>query len=214
MVEVQLDYELTEEVRSRIWRSREKWGKEFHRTDLVYCKLKPYCRLTGVEARVKREVVESWLIGEIGHQLIQRAFKLTEVKREFQGAQVHYDVILPGEGGRIMEVKTSTLNILNASQIPKEYLEQCVYGMVFSQHREALLLTLDLNSKLLLVWRISIAKEELEEWTERFIKQKNSIIEAVEKGDPGSLTPKYEECVTCMYGYSGGCPKFRKVTGE
>jgi len=205
-MKIELDYAFTQEVREKIWQTREKWGKEFHRSDLVYCPLKAYCRLRGIEAKPRAKVVENWIVGEIAHRLVQRAFELVEVEKEFQGAQVHFDII---HRGLPLEVKTTITSILNKEHIPQEYLDQLIYGLVFNQSKEGLLMTFDIVNKVLLVWRIRISNRELEEYTRKFISQRRRILEAAKKGDPSMLEPKWNECKTCPYNYEGGCPRRR-----
>lgn len=206
-MQVELDYDLTEEIKKYIWRTHSQWGSEFHRSDLVYCELKPYCRLTGISARPRPRVVENWVVGEIGHILIQKAFKLVEVEREFEGAQVHYDVIFKSLP---LEIKTSVLSILNQSHIPREYLDQIAYGLVFSNSTEGLLLTLDIVDKILLVWRVKLTHEELEYYKSSFIKRKERILTAVAESNPYLLEPKRDECDLCVYAYQNGCPWYTK----
>jgi hypothetical protein len=207
VLEVTLDYEATEEIRKKIWKVRESWGKEFHRSDLVYCELKPYCRLTGIEAKPTVKAVENWVIGEIGHIVIQRAFDAVEVEKKLDGVEVHHDVEYEGVP---LEIKTTTLRILNPTHLPQEYLDQLAFGLVFEQVREGKLLTLDLVTKTLLVWKVRLSTRELEEYTRRFMRQYRKIMDAVKRRDPSILKPKYEECEYCPYCYPGGCPYFRK----
>ena len=206
-MEIELDYELTEKIRHLVWRYQDKWGKELHRTDMVYCPVKAYCRLKGIKPKPKGRSLENWIIGEIGHALIQRAFENVEVEKEYEGVVMHYDVVWDNMP---MEIKTTVTGILHAAQIPDEYLEQLTYGLVMSGDKEGLLLTFDLLNKLILVWRIKLSDDELEKARRRFIKRKNLILEAVKRNDPSILQPYYEECSNCPYAYKpDGCPCYR-----
>ena len=202
-MKIELDYSLTEELRSLIWRRRETWGKEFHRSDAVYCPLKAYCRMTGIEARPREQVVERWIIGELAHMIIERAFKQTEVEVLFNGSSAHIDVLYIDSP---LEIKTSTLSIMNSVQLPEAWLKQLLYGMVFVNKREGILLTLDVVNKVLLAWKVRVSKKELVAASKEFRQKKRAILEAVKTGNWKLLKPKLEECSSCPYNYEGGCP--------
>jgi len=202
-MKIELDYESTEKLRSRIWRHRDTWGKELHRSDLVYCPLKAYCRLTGVEAKPREKTVEAWIVGTAIHEVIQRAFKEKEIKVSNGVIEAHLDTRYRRCP---LEIKTTTLSILRPSEIPDEYIQQLIFGMVLEGKRTGYLLTLDIVNKTMLVWKVKLTTTEWEEWRDRMIVRRSKILEAVERRDPSMLEPKISECPDCPYNYRGGCP--------
>jgi len=209
-VKIELDYESTEKLRSRIWRYRDTWGKELHRSDLVYCPLKAYCRLTGIEAKPREKVVESWIVGTAIHEVIQRAFKEKEIKVSNGVIEAHLDTRYRGCP---LEIKTTVLTISRPSEIPDEYIQQLIYGMILEGKRTGYLLTLDIVNKTILVWKVRLTTTEWEDWRDRMIVERSKILEAVQSRNPFILKPQIGECSTCPYCYPDGCPLAKGIEG-
>jgi len=206
MVKVELDYVLTEELREKIWKNVSTWGRELHRSDCIQCPLKAYNRLTGLESRPSMHAVENWVIGKAIHDVIEGAFDLTEVEMSVMDAVVHFDVMY---GSVPLEIKTTVYPMFTPAQLRREYIDQLGYGMVFTGGTHGNLLTLDLLNKMLLAWSVDFTAQEVQDYSRRFVDLITGVKEAVNRGSPNLLKPRYEECQFCEYNYVGGC-KFRR----
>jgi len=198
------DYVMTQEIKAKLWSSNiEQWGKELHRTDFVTCPLKAYCRLTDVRPQYSDELLSKLIVGQVAHTLIQRAFSLSEVHEQYEGCEVHYDIIFEMSP---VEVKTTTTTIFSKYQIPEEWIDQLVLGLALRGTPTGYLLIFSLMSKVISVWKIELTEEELEQRRAMFIRQVQLLRQAVKERKPELLEPKTIECKSCIYNYEGGCP--------
>jgi len=203
-MKIELDYEMQIKIREQLWaHEKEKWGHELHRTDIIYCPLKAYCRLTDVPPKYTDELLSKLIVGEVAHVLIERAFPLSEVHERHEGCEVHYDFIFDTCP---VEIKTTTATILNKHQIPKEWIDQLVLGLALRGTPTGYLLIFSLMTKVISVWKIELTEKELEQRRAMFIRQVKLLRQAVEERKPELLEPKKIECKSCIYNYAGGCP--------
>jgi len=194
-LKLKINYEKTNELREVIWGHGSSWGEEPHRSDAVFCPVKAYNRMIGMESIAKPKTVEIWVIGEALHNIVQSKFELTEMLRERKGTEVHIDIMWD----KPAELKTTRMSIIKDVQMPREYIDQSRYGLVFLGELEGYLITLDIVNAVFLVWDIALTKEELKEAEDEYDEIMGLIYYAVNVRNPLVLTPRREECKDCTY---------------
>jgi hypothetical protein len=200
---IKINYKRTKQLKqllfNKIWPSRKG---ETHRSDTIHCLVRPFCREIGIEARPIAYVVESWLIGDILHKIIQSLFPLKEKEFIEYGIFAHVDFIwdsLPAE------IKT-TINAVTKPSHTLIYMDDITSGFSFANSNKGYLITFSLVEKILLVWDITFPKADIPKIKLELYNRKLLLEQAVRTKNFELLEPLYDECVWCPYNYLGGCP--------
>ena len=177
---------------------KETWGKELHRDDLIYCPRKAYYRIKGYTPKLDYQTLLTFLVGKAVHDVIEEALGYAEIKLQYEGVHASIDSLYRGCP---LEIKTTTKAIFNPYEIPKEWIEQLDYGILFTGKHTGYLLLFDLLTKTIVLWRRRLTDSQLKELRRTLIKKRNLILKAVEVDDVDMLEKHPEECSTCGYKY-------------
>lgn len=205
---MQLNYEKTVELRSKIWNA-QSWFKPGirERSDLIYCPFKPYNRDHGVKSDPPTRAIPYWVIGEALHVIIQRAFKLTEINKPWSGINVRHDIMWD----RPAEIKTTRQTLLKPSHIPEYYLKQIEVGMLSTNRNDFYLITLDMRNNMLLVWDV-FGKNQILARRSRYYKTRlNTLERMIATKDMSLLEPHIPECEWCEYMHTCPYRKWKKL---
>jgi hypothetical protein len=209
-VTARINYDKTKELREIIWQKNYKERTMIQRTDLVHCLLKVFCRDMGVKPKPAARSVEAWIVGDMGHLIIEGPFERKEEEiwgpDELSDIPAHIDFMWGDDNA---EIKTTVHNVYLPSHI-EGYMEDIVSGFLFNRKTKGVLVTLNLIDKMLLVWDIKITKEAAAELLAKLNSRKELIRQAVKSKSFDMLEPKTEECPYCSYNYitdeEVGCP--------
>jgi CRISPR/Cas system-associated exonuclease Cas4 (RecB family) len=186
--------------------------KGWHRSDAISCPLKAYWRITGeVQGEYRSRDVGIVMIGEMGHQVLERGFDAQEKVYNIAGVQVTIDAL---HGEFPVEIKTTRKQIYTKDAIPKDWVEQLAIGMSVMNVEKGYLMIINIINVALTVFEFDMSDQERELTRNAFIWQIMNVAEAVEKRNPAQLKPRYEDCFWCVYRPSRAninCPYYKKV---
>lgn len=213
---MRIDYnpEMTKVFSERILRDhyeRTTLGREgWHRSDAISCPLQAYWRITGeVKGSFRVRDVGIFLVGEMGHVLLERGFDYQEKIVDFYGIKVTVDAI---HGKYPVEIKTTRMNICRKENLPREWVEQLSIAISVMGAPKGYLMVLNIVTLQFRVWEFKyFTEKERELFRKVFLNQILAIADAVDKRNPKLLKPKYKDCKFCYYRpyeTNKGCPFF------
>lgn len=191
-----------------------------HRSDAISCPLKAYHRLTGdVQAIYDSGNVGILLIGTLAHIALHKNFDAQEEVHDVHGISVTIDAIFGAESGSggiryPIESKTTRKKIYGKGDIPQEWLEQLGIAMGVLDVDLGYLMVFNVITFSMMVFEISMNKEERQMFVDGMVFQVGTILNSVEQKKPELLQPKRMECHWCAYRpmrrrEGNGCPWYR-----
>lgn len=183
--------------------SKDNWDPTlYHLTDGVYCPVKAYCRLTGVEGKASRRTAAYWTIGKVGHKILEENFDLKEKEVIFRNAALlepcygHIDVLYEKQP---INFKTTRKQIRFASDIPAPWVLQNAYECVFTSSLIGWLPVLEIVPAIITVWKLQLTQDELVTYLKDYVDKMRYVQQAVGTRNPYLLMPSRGECRDCIY---------------
>lgn len=188
-----------------------------HRSDAIACPFKGYWRLTGeIKAIYDSQNVGILLIGTLAHIALHKNFDAQEEVHDVHGINVTIDAIFGLESGSSgkrypIESKTTRKKIYGKGDIPQEWLEQLGIAMGVLDVDLGYLMVFNVITFSMMVFEISMNKEERQMFVDGMIFQVGSILDSIKQKKPELLQPKHIECKWCPYRSmrkreGNGCP--------
>jgi len=206
---IRINYKKTDELCRKLWKYYMLFTKDnYERSDLIYCPLKAYNRMTNVPIRkLPNKAIATFLVGQTLHVLIQNAFPKIEVKEELMPNLIaRVDIMWD----KPTEIKTTTMSMYTKEHIPMSYIEQLAAVLAFRGENSGYLITLDILNKTLLVWDVAFKQKQLNEFKRILEDRYQRLQKAVQEKSFSGLTPKVLECDACLYGIEN-CALFRRL---
>ena len=186
--------------------------KGWHRSDAISCPLKAYWRITGeIQGEYRSKDVGIVMIGEMGHQIVEKGFDAQEKVFNIAGVQVTIDAI---HGQYPVEWKTTRKQIFRKDEIPKDWIEQLAIGMSVMDVDKGYLAIINIINVAFLVFEFTMSEEERALTRNAFIWQIMNIADAVKNNKPEQLKPRHDDCFWCIYRPSKekkNCQFYKKI---
>lgn len=204
--------EFAERILSYHYKKTTLGRQGWHRSDAISCPLKAYWRVTNeLQGEYRSRDVGIVMIGEMAHQVLEKGFDAQEQVFNIGGVQVTIDAL---SGKFPVEIKTTRKQIFKREDIPADWSEQLAIGISVMDVDKGYLMTINIINFALMVWEFSMNADERELTRNAFIWQILNIADTVDKHKPEILTPRYSDCMWCLYRpskSSTGCRFYKKV---
>jgi CRISPR/Cas system-associated exonuclease Cas4 (RecB family) len=213
------------EIMMEDFSKQQKDRAGLHRSDAIACPLKAYWRLTGgINAIYDSQNVGILLIGTLAHIALHKNFDAQEEVHDLHGINVTIDAIYgidSGSDGKRypIESKTTRKKIYSKGDIPQEWLEQLGIAMGVLDVDLGYLMIFNVITFSVMVFEISMSKEERQLFLDGCVYQVSTILNAIEQKKPELLQPKTIECKWCGYRpmrkrITQGCPYYKAEKKE
>lgn len=209
------DKDKSAEIEQRLidrWDERQRQttrGDEFHVYDVVYCSMKAYNRMTGVEKKFTKKSVGILVFGIIGGQILaecypedQREYTTDLQELVFGHVDVFEDFTFPLEG------KVSRKRIFKRVDVPPKWVEQLMCYMAMTGSKKGWLVIINVFSVQISAFCLEMTSEDLISQLVVMSAKTNKIQQAVKNKDPFLLEIAVDECSNC--GYKKKCVRYTR----
>ena len=208
----QLVKEFAEKILTYHYEKSTLGRKGWHRSDAIACPLKAYWRITGeVKGEYRSRDVGVLMVGEMAHIVLERGFDAQEKIFDIAGIAVTIDAI---SGQYPVEIKTTRKRIFRSSDIPRSWIEQVSIAISVMNVEYGYLFIMNIINFSVTVWKFTIPEPERELVLHAFVWQILNVADCIQQHKPELLTPRYEECMYCLYRPSKlnrNCPYYKKL---
>jgi len=211
-LKITLDHKKSQEISETVHSTKLQKREELHLSDAVYCPIKAYNRMTGLEGTVSRKTAAYFTIGKALHIALEGNFESKEVVREIKNPtkglpdyQTHIDVV---EGKEPIEFKTTRKKIRTEKDLAPTWIKQLTYECVFSNSKVGWLCVLEVITALVTVWKLELEANDLELARIELMKKFQLIEWAIRDENPHLLEIPNSlrwMCRDCLYKVD--CPR-------
>jgi CRISPR/Cas system-associated exonuclease Cas4 (RecB family) len=198
---------------------------EIHMSDLCYCPMKVWNRLSGIEPLpFSDRSVGFMMIGQVGQEIIQNVFPESWAEYEPDPElSSHIDVFVQedDEPDFPLEIKFSRRSVYRGADIPEPWLLQCTGYMALTESLVGRFAVFNVMDAKINCFKVVLSPLELEVRKDNIDKFKALIRKAVDEKDPYLLDINIGECKYCdyrdtrtrnKYDVGRGCPRYKGRT--
>lgn len=186
-------------------------GTEIHVSDLCYCLMKTYCRITGIERQQTKSSIGVMVFGIIAETVLgwtypkdvlqyKSSMPMTSEEENIFG---HIDVF--EEFKYPLEVKASRKQVFMANQVPPQWIEQLISYMSMEGCQTGWIVIFNIFSTQIIAFQINLTREEILDWQIALSTRRIQTLEAIKLKDPTKIPIRADEYSFCDYRFK--CPK-------
>jgi len=212
------DKEKSLEIMERITKKFEKRsassrrGSEFHVSDLIWCPVGAYCRVTGVERQRSKTVIGLMVFGIIAEDVIVSCYDKREATFQ-ENARIylkkdesvfgHIDIF--EHDVHPLEVKATRKRVFKASDVPIQWVEQLMSYMSMKGAIRGWLLIFNIFSCQTMAFQMILTQKYILGWIITLATRASNLKKAFSSKDPSHLEIAFKTHNTCDYKHD--CPR-------
>jgi hypothetical protein len=203
--------ELMKRIEDKFGENKYQRGTEIHVSDLCYCLMKTYCRITGIEREQTKTSIGLMVFGIIAETVLgwtypkevlqyKSSMPMTSEEENIFG---HIDIF--EEFKYPFEVKASRKQVFMASQIPPQWIEQIISYMSMEGCQTGWIVIFNVFSTQIIAFQVNLTREDILDWQITLSTRRIQTLEAVKLKDPTKIPILADEYSFCDYRVK--CPK-------